>query len=415
MDSVAHKSGRSTIVCAARPNLASQRLAIIGAGPYGLSAAAHLAAAGMDPIVFGEPMEFWQSRMPNGMLLRSAWYASSISDPARALGLDTYEHVQGLQIPLPIPIHHFLDYGMWFQAHSILNLQRRRVMRVERNGAGFRLLLEANEWCPADRVIVASGIEAFAYIPAIFDSAKFSEQLVTHSSQHRDFARFAGQEVLVIGAGQSALEGAALLDEAGAHVEIVARKRRINWLTGKARLNRELRGSDRLIRCRADVGPPILTHIVSRPAWLKPLPRNLRNWMVLRAVRPAGADWLRPRLNRVRITTGREVIRAEELDGRLRITLNDQTRRTVDHAILATGYRVDISRYDFLAPELLAAIRRMQGYPILGSGFESSVPGLHFLGASSGWSFGPLMRFVSGTDYSSRAVTNYVLGESRVG
>ena len=415
MDCVIHKSGRRAIAPAARPNLATQRLAIIGAGPYGLSAAAHLAAVGLEPIVFGESMEFWHSRMPKGMLLRSAWYASSISDPAGVFGLDAYEQEHRLRISLPIPLRNFLDYGMWFQGQTKPNLQRRRVMRVDRNGGGFRLLLEGVEWCHADRVIVAGGIESFAYVPAVFNSGKLSEELVTHSSQHRDFARFAGQEVVVVGAGQSALEGAALLSEAGAHVEVVARKPRIHWLTGKARLYRDLRGSDRLLRCRADVGPPILTHIVSRPAWLKLFPPKLRNWMVLRAVRPAGAEWIRPRLKGVRFTTGREVTKAEKLDGRLRLSLNDETRRTVDHAILATGYRVDVSRYGFLAPELLAAIRRIQGYPILGIGLESSVPGLHFLGAPSGWSFGPLMRFVSGTEYSSRAVTDYVLGGSRVG
>lgn len=396
-------------------NLARQRVAIIGAGPFGLAAAAHLGAAGIEPIVFGEPMKFWDSRMPKGMLLRSAWYASSISDPARALGLDAYERSHGVRISLPIPLQHFLDYGMWFQGQSVPNLQRRRVIRVERNGASFSLLLEGNERCHVHRVIVAAGTDAFAYIPPVFDSCKFTEQLVTHSSQHRDFSRFAGKDVTVIGAGQSALEGAALLSEAGAQVEIVARKAHIHWLTGKARLYRDLSGADRLLRCRADVGPPILTHIVSRPALLKPFPRRLRNWMVLRAIRPAGAQWLRPRLKEVHITSGCEVVTAEKLDGRIKLALSDGSHRTVDHVILATGYRVDVSRYDFLAPELVAAIRCMQGYPILGPGLESSVPGLQFVGASSAGSFGPLMRFVSGTEYSSRAVTKHILGGSRIG
>ena len=395
--------------------LSRQRVAIIGAGPFGLSAAAHLSAAGIEPIVFGEPMKFWKSRMPKGMFLRSAWYASSISDPARILGLEAYEQSRGLQISLPIPLQHFLDYGMWFQDQSVPNLQRRRVVRVEHKGTGFGLLLEGNERCHVDRLIVAAGIEVFAHIPQVFDSGKFTEQLVTHSSEHRDYARFAGQQVVVIGAGQSALEGAALLSEAGAEVEIVARKSRIHWLRGKARLRRGLSGADRLLRCRADVGPPILTHIVSRPALLKPIPRGLRNWMVVRAIRPAGAQWVRPRLSKVRVTSGRDVVAAEKLDGRIRLTLSDQSQRTVDHVMLATGYRVDISRYDFLTPQLLAAIRCIQGYPVLGLGLESSVPGLHFLGASSAWSFGPLMRFVSGTEYSSRAVTNHILGAGRVG
>jgi cation diffusion facilitator CzcD-associated flavoprotein CzcO len=397
------------------PRYGKQRFAIIGAGPYGLSAGAYLRAAGAESIVFGEPMGFWHSRMPQGMMLRSAWYASSISDPAHALSLDAYERAHRLHISLPIPLCHFLDYGMWFQRESIPDLQRRRVLEISHNGTGFQLILEDNEPCYADRVIIAAGIEAFAYTPAVFDSVKSFEELVSHSSQHRNFASFAGQSVLVVGAGQSALESAALLSEAGAQVELIARNSRIYWLTGKARLRRDLTGADRLLRSRADVGPPILTHIVSRPGLLKLFPPSVRDWMVRRAIRPAGAAWVRARLNGVRITTGREIMKAEKLDGGLQLTLDDGSRRVVDHAILATGYRVDVSRYQFLAPQLLAQLRRYQGYPILGPGLESSVPGLHFLGACGAWSFGPLMRFVSGTEYSSRALINYVLGVSRFG
>jgi hypothetical protein len=47
-------------------------------------------------------------------------------------------------------------------------------------------------------------------------------------------------------------------------------------------------------------------------------------------------------------------------------------------------------------------VRRVGGYPILGRGFESSIPGLHFLGAPAAWSFGPTMRFVSGSWYAAR-------------
>jgi cation diffusion facilitator CzcD-associated flavoprotein CzcO len=57
---------------------------IIGAGPYGLAAAAHLRAAGVEPRVFGEPMAFWQRQMPKGMRLRSPWTASHIADPCGA-------------------------------------------------------------------------------------------------------------------------------------------------------------------------------------------------------------------------------------------------------------------------------------------------------------------------------------------
>src|SRR5207249_8499111 len=79
---------------------------------------------------------------------------------------------------------------------------------------------------------------------------------------------------------------------------------------------------------------------------------------------------------------------------------------------LATGYRVDVALYDFLAPEVLKTVRRVDGYPLLGPGFESSLPGLHFLGAPAARSFGPVSRFVSGTPYAARALARRIAGKS---
>ena len=62
---------------------ADEQVAIIGAGPYGLALAAHLRGRGVEPAVFGRPMSFWEEHMPKGMLLRSPWRASHISDPDR--------------------------------------------------------------------------------------------------------------------------------------------------------------------------------------------------------------------------------------------------------------------------------------------------------------------------------------------
>jgi hypothetical protein len=115
----------------------------------------------------------------------------------------------------------------------------------------------------------------------------------------------------------------------------------------------------------------------------------------------------------VRITTGRVVTAASSVDGQVVLKLDDNSQRCVDHVLLATGYRVDVSLYDFLAPELLKGVRRTDGYPLLGPGFESSVPGLHFLGAPAARSFGPVCRFVSGTPYTTRALARCIAGKSR--
>jgi hypothetical protein len=86
------------------------------------------------------------------------------------------------------------------------------------------------------------------------------------------------------------------------------------------------------------------------------------------------------------------------------LTLDDGLHRTVDHVLLGTGFRVDLARYGLLDDALLGAVRRVNGYPVLGRGLESSVAGLHFLGAPSSWSFGPIMRFVSGSWFSGQAL-----------
>ena len=62
---------------------------IIGAGPHGLAAAAHLGRAGVETTVFGDPMCFWRT-MPKGMLLRSNWTATSIAEYDGPLSLDSY-------------------------------------------------------------------------------------------------------------------------------------------------------------------------------------------------------------------------------------------------------------------------------------------------------------------------------------
>ena len=80
--------------------------------------------------------------------------------------------------------------------------------------------------------------------------------------------------------------------------------------------------------------------------------------------------------------------------------------------LLATGFRVDVSRYDFLGAGLLARLKLDQGYPLLTLGLESSIEGLHFMGATAARSFGPLVRFVSGTGYSARALTEGILRAS---
>jgi len=220
--------------------------------------------------------------------------------------------------------------------------------------------------------------------------------------------------VLVIGSGQSALESAALLHESGAEVEIVARARQIRWLGGlvSRTMQHGLGTISKLLYAPTDVGPAGISQVVARPDLVRRFPRLLQDWLRKRSIRPAGAGWLVARLQNVPINLGRSIVSAAPVGERIRVQLNDGSERTIDHVLLGTGYRVDVSKYDFLAPKLAQSISRFQGYPRLKEGFESSVPRLHFLGAPAIWSFGPVMQFVVGTHYSSRALLRCVAGKA---
>src|SRR5208283_3136772 len=161
-----------------------------------------------------------------------------------------------------------------------------------------------------------------------------------------------------------------------------------------------------------DVGPAGLSQLMARPDLLGHLPRGLQDRLRKRAIRPAGARWLVDRLAGVPITLGRSVVAAASVGERVKVKLSDGTERTIDHVVLGTGYHVDISKYDFLAPRLAASMERVNGYPVLRKGLETSIPGLHILGAPAAWSFGPLMQFVSGAGYASRALTRSLVRET---
>ncbi len=392
---------------------ATSPVVIIGAGPYGLATAAHLRAAGVETRVFGEAMVFWERQMPAGMLLRSYWEASHIADPNRDLTLDAYEAASCIAMPRPVPLERFVAYGQWFGQHIAPDLDTRRIARIEPASYGFRLVTEDDESVRTERVVVATGIAAFSRRPAPF--AAIAPELASHTSAHRDFARFAGRHVAVIGGGQSALESAALLHEAGARVEVIARAATINWLrygSGSklhAALHSEKNPIKPLLFPASDIGPPGLNYLVDKPALFKAIPTHaLQGQAARRAIRPAGSGWLRPRLRDVPIMLNTSVLAAKPSGDRLRLALSDGTILAVDHALLATGYAVDVARYSFLTAELLRGLDRIAGYPRLNAGFESSVPGLHFLGASAAESFGPLMRFVAGTGYAARGLTHAV-------
>jgi len=371
---------------------------IVGAGPYGLSAAAYLRAAGVETRAFGEPMSFWENQMPVGMCLRSNWGASHIAHPQQALTLDAYCQQNGSHIAKPIPLERFVSYGRWYQSRAVPDLETRKVASIDLEAGGFGIVMEDGEKFNARRVVVAAGISAFAARPAEF--AAIAPALASHTSEHNDLRKFKGQRLIVIGAGQSALESAALLQESGIQVEVIARAPALNWVGLHPKLH-HLGMLSKMLYSNRDVGPAGLSRLVAAPHVFRRFPRGFQERAAYRAIRPAGAAWLQPRIANTHITLGRKVKTAAVRGSQLYLQLDDGTDRLVDHVLLATGFRVDASLYSFLSPPLSQQLKTVNGFPVLKRGLESSIPGLHFVGKPAAWSFGPLLGFVSGAEFAS--------------
>ena len=374
------------------------QIVILGAGPYGLSAAAYLRAAGKEVCVFGRPMSFWQGQMPRGMCLRSNWGASHIADPRGELTLDEYCRQNGNHVSKPIPLSRFVDYGQWYQRRVVPDLDARIIRTIEPDDKGFKITLSDGGALTSKRVVVAAGIQPFAVRPPEFD--QIPPSLASHSSGHNDLGKFSGQSVVVVGSGQSALESAALLKEAGAEVEVICRRESLRWVGVHPRLH-NLGPVSRMLYSSRDVGPAGISCLVAAPHIFRLFPRWFQDRIAYRAIRPAIAGWLQSRIGDVPISFGRQVAAVAVLDNHLRLRLNDGTERLVDHVLLATGYRVDVSRYAFLAPALMRNLKTVNGFPVLKRGLESSIACLHFLGKPAAWSFGPIVGFVSGTEFAS--------------
>ncbi|MGW1713728.1 FAD-dependent oxidoreductase [Streptomyces sp. NPDC002156] len=411
-------------------------VAVIGAGPFGLSTAAHLRARGIPVRVFGEPMVSWRDHMPAGMLLKSTPVASNIDAPQRGHNLVDYCDAAGIRRLVTdediVPVETFIAYGEWFQQRLVPELERVRVVSVDRRqhkGAGsgggdggFELKLDSGELFTARAVVVATGLSGLAHLPPELAGAAPDGPSptgpVSHSSQHHDLGRFAGRELIVVGAGQSALETAALAAEAGARVRVVSRGR------GRVAFGAPPWRQPRL-RPESPFGNAwSLWALTYYPHPYRHLPAQARHYLVRRVLGPLGAWWLRDRFEeKVQVSEVARIVRATgdargsgaaagSAGGRPVLTVEDLGGRTrelsADHVISATGYRVDIAAMDFLGHELRAELAVSRGTPRLGAGYVSSVPGLYFTGLPAAASYGPVMRFVCGTEFASPRLVGHL-------
>jgi hypothetical protein len=261
-------------------------------------------------------------------------------------------------------------------------------------------------------VVVACGVIPHAWVPpellALAPEGPSPDGLLSHTAQYADLSGFAGRRVAIVGAGQSALESAALLAEAEADVHVLVRQPDVLW--GLAPNDDPNRWVQRLVKPHSGLGEGwSLRTLSGAPQMVRFLPERARHALVKSVLGPSGAWWLRDRVEgRVDMRVSAPVVAARpEGDGvLLEVGRSDGGIDSlhVDHVLAATGYHVSLDALNFLSPAVKKGIRLTGAAPMLNAGFESSVPGLYFVGLTAAATFGPLLRFVYGTEFASRRV-----------
>ena len=386
-------------------------VAVVGAGPYGLSVAAHLSARGADIRVFGTPMQTWQESMPVGMSLKSEGFASSLSDPHKTLTLRAYctqHNIAYADTGIPVPVKVFAAYGKAFYERFVPDLVQKKVISILPASHGFDLRTEDGDIVAAQRVVVASGIRSYDYIPPELQG--LPRQHLSHSVEYGDAAHLKGQDVLVVGAGSSATDMAAHLRLRGANARIVTRRKAITFQSPLGQ--RSL--LDTIKAPMTGLGPGWKSVLcVKAPLLFHAMPEAFRIDVVRRYLGPAPAWFVRQEVEgHVPYTLQSQIIGTEVVGGRVSLVLrgSDGTehRVTGDHVVAATGYRVDIDRLTFLDAGMRKSLRLAGRAPALSNHSESSIPGLYFVGTAAANSFGPMLRFVYGADFAARRLARHL-------
>jgi hypothetical protein len=388
-------------------------IAIVGTGPYGLSIAAHLHGVGLAFRIFGRVMETWRQQMPAGMLLKSDGFASDLSDPRGEFKL--YHYCEENQLPyhatcLPVELSIFASYGVEFQKRLVPEVEDAKLVRLEKGDREFLLTLDTGETFAARKVILAVGISYYAYVPPVF--RRLPPEVFSHSSQVPRPAVFAGKEVAVVGSGASAIDLAALLHESGAKVTIVSRRRGLKFHARPEDRERTL--LERLRSPGSGLGPGWKSRLLTEfPHWFRLLPVRTRLSLLQRLLGPSAGWPMRGRVDGIvkvipSVTPQGAEMRGNHVVLSLKREDGSVEQLEADHLIAATGYRVDLRRLPFLSNELASRIRAVDHMPVLSRNFESSVPGLYFVGISSALTFGPMMRFAYGSAYTARRLERHL-------
>ncbi len=386
---------------------------VIGAGPYGLSISAHLRALNTVHAVVGAPVDAYRLHSPVGMFLKSEPYASSIASPQPGYDVGTFCKSHGYEYTdriIPLPVERFVEYADWYTSQFVPDVREDLVTNVTPAGGGFQVDFAGGESVTAGQVVIATGVRPYRHIPD--ELSGLPAELVSHTIDHHRLDHFSGRKVVVVGAGQSALETAALLHEQGAEVRIVAREPKIDWHVRPKHVSR----LGQIRKPRTNLCEGWACKFYATPAAFRLLSPEQRATKGPTAVGPSGSWWLRQRVDGVVETlTGHRVRKADSSGDGVRLFL-DGPKETVldaDHVIAGTGFRLDIARLPFLPAGLQAEISTFRNYPVVSRIGESSVRNLYFAGAPTAVGIGPSVRFIGGTHNVSRLLAKELAGRAR--
>jgi len=392
-------------------------VAIIGAGPYGLSLAAHLRKKKTSFRIFGRPMGTWVEGMPAGMSLKSEGFACNLYDPDGRFTLSDYCKEAGIpyaDIGLPVELNTFYSYGKAFQERFVSDLEDTLVTRVAKSNDLFEVTLDTGITVTAQRVVIAAGIGHFPYLPP--QLVGLPPEFVSHSCEYHTFDQFSGRDVVVIGAGSSAVDVAVGLSSAGARPQLLTRRPKIPF-HGKApdrrpfltRIKAPWSGLGPGWRSRLCCDMPLLFHV---------MPLEFRAKVVKKHLGPAPGWFTREKVvGRIPMHVDLSLEKAEVVQDKIRLQLRSSSGESAalsaDHVIAGTGYRVNLQKLGFLVEDVRQQIATEHGSPRLSSHFESSVSGLYFVGTPAALSFGPLLRFTFGAGFAASRISRHLSLQTR--
>lgn len=384
----------------------SPEIAIVGAGPYALSLAAHLRALGVEHRIFGSVMHSWRAEMPQGMHLKSDGFASDLYDLGHYFTLKHYCTEQKIPYAdegLPVSRETFCAYGLAFQQQFVPGVEPQLVRSIKSGGDGFVLSLDDGQQLYPRKIVLAIGISHFQQLPSAL--ATLPPKFCSHSSACIDPAQFSGRDITILGGGASALDLAVLLNAAGARVQLVARKPSVEFHTAPSGTPRSL--WKRITQPKSGLGPSLRSlFYCEAPLLFHYLPESTRLRIARSYLGPAGGWFIRDQvLGKLPLLVGQTLQAARLIDGRVHLKLqgNDGKASEVvtDHVIAATGYAIDMRRLRFVDQSLLSRLRMVKSAPVLSSQFETSVAGLYVIGPAAVNSFGPVMRFAVGARFTA--------------